>query len=111
VENKIVSVLSGGEGWHNFHHIFPSDYRASEYGNKHDTSTEFIEIMQRIGWAYDLKKTPQHLVNQWIKKYGDGSHSLYLEEQDSTDKIWNQQSNKFLNSKHETLKGNTKIDK
>jgi len=87
VENKLVSLLTGGEGWHNYHHTFPSDYRTSEYGHKHDISTAFIEIMQRIGWAYDLKKTPQHLVNQWIKKYGDGSHSLYLEVQNATDKI------------------------
>jgi stearoyl-CoA desaturase (delta-9 desaturase) len=58
VENKLVSVLSGGEGWHNFHNIFPSDYRASEYGHKHDTNSAFIEIMQKIGWAYDLKNLP-----------------------------------------------------
>jgi hypothetical protein len=43
--------------------------------------------MKRIDWVDDLKESPQHLVNQWIKKYGDGSHTLDLEEQDSTDKI------------------------
>ena len=82
-----MSTLTAGEGWHNFHHVFPSDYRASEYGHAHDLSTAFIGIMKRIGWAYDLKETPQHLVKQWIKKYGDGSHTVDLEEQDSTDKI------------------------
>lgn len=87
VENKFVSTVTGGEGWHNFHHVFPSDYRASEYGHQQDLSTEFIGLMKRIGWAYDFKETPQHLVNKWIKKYGDGSHSFSLEEQDSTDKI------------------------
>lgn len=86
MENKFVSTVTGGEGWHNFHHVFPSDYRAAEFGHGHDMSTAFIGIMKRIGWAYDLKETPQHLVNQWIKKYGDGSHTLDLVEQDSTDK-------------------------
>jgi len=87
MENKFVSTVTGGEGWHNFHHVFPSDYRASEYGHKNDLCTTFLEVLRRIGWAYDMKETPQQLVNQWIKKYGDGSHSLYLEEEDSTVKI------------------------
>jgi stearoyl-CoA desaturase (delta-9 desaturase) len=82
-----VSTLTAGEGWHNFHHAFPSDYSTSEYGHELDLSTAFIELMKRIGWAYDLKETSQHLVNKWIMKYGDGSHSLFLEKQDSTDKI------------------------
>jgi len=86
-DNTLASILTGGEGWHNFHHAFPSDYRASEYGHEHDISTSFIEIMKRIGWAYDMKETPQHMINQWVKKYGDGSHTMDLEEQDSTDKI------------------------
>jgi stearoyl-CoA desaturase (delta-9 desaturase) len=86
VENTFVSTITGGEGWHNFHHIFPSDYRASEYGHVFDVNTAFIGIMKIIGWAYDLKETPQHLVNQWIKKYGAGSNTLDLKEQDSTDK-------------------------
>jgi stearoyl-CoA desaturase (delta-9 desaturase) len=73
VENTFVSTITAGEGWHNFHHVFPSDYRASEYGHKCDVSTAFIGLMKKIGWASDLKETPQNLVNNWIKKYGDGS--------------------------------------
>jgi len=82
-----VSSLTLGEGWHNFHHVFPSDYRAAEYGHRDDISTTFLGLMKRIGWAYDFKETPQQLINQWIKKYGDGSHRAQLEKQDSTDKI------------------------
>lgn len=31
-ENKIVSIMAIGEGWHNWHHKFPYDYAASEFG-------------------------------------------------------------------------------
>ena len=31
-ENRLVAFLSVGEGWHNWHHKFPYDYAASEYG-------------------------------------------------------------------------------
>ncbi|KDR09768.1 hypothetical protein L798_00260, partial [Zootermopsis nevadensis] len=76
VESSTVSILTCGEGWHNFHHTFPSDYRASEYGHKHDLSSRVIQLMEKRGWAYNLKETPQHLVNKWVKKFGDGSHML-----------------------------------
>ena len=31
-ENRYVSTLANGEGWHNWHHKFPYDYAASELG-------------------------------------------------------------------------------
>lgn len=31
-ENFFVAIASIGEGWHNWHHKFPFDYAASEYG-------------------------------------------------------------------------------
>ncbi|CAG7833729.1 unnamed protein product, partial [Allacma fusca] len=30
VESKLVSILAAGEGWHNYHHAFPRDYKAAE---------------------------------------------------------------------------------
>jgi len=79
-----VSLVTGGEGWHNFHHVFPSDYRASEFGHKNDASTKIIEAFRRKGWVYEVKETPQHLVNKWVNKFGDRSHLLNETEEDST---------------------------
>ena len=79
-----MSLVTGGEGWHNFHHIFPSDYRASEFGHRNDTTTMFLEAFRRKGWIYDVKETPQHLVNKWVNKFGDGSHLLNEKEEDCT---------------------------
>ena len=31
-ESKFTSIVACGEGWHNFHHVYPYDYAASEYG-------------------------------------------------------------------------------
>jgi stearoyl-CoA desaturase (delta-9 desaturase) len=31
-ENPFVSLGAIGEGWHNWHHKYPFDYAASEYG-------------------------------------------------------------------------------
>lgn len=54
VENSIVSLAALGEGWHNYHHVFPWDYRTSELG-KLNISTGFIDFFAKIGWAYDCK--------------------------------------------------------
>lgn len=55
VENSVVSLAALGEGWHNYHHVFPWDYRTSELGRL-NISTKFIDIFARIGWAYDCER-------------------------------------------------------
>lgn len=30
-ENRFVSTVALGEGWHNYHHMFPFDYKAAEH--------------------------------------------------------------------------------
>ncbi|XP_034247036.1 stearoyl-CoA desaturase 5-like isoform X2 [Thrips palmi] len=32
-ENAFVAYITFGEGWHNYHHVFPWDYKAAELGN------------------------------------------------------------------------------
>merc|ERR1712098_644969 len=59
-ENKLVSLLAMGEGFHNYHHTFPYDYSTSEWGFTYNSTTLFIEAMASIGQAYDLRKaTPE----------------------------------------------------
>jgi stearoyl-CoA desaturase (Delta-9 desaturase) len=31
-QNTFTSIVAVGEGWHNYHHSYPYDYRASEFG-------------------------------------------------------------------------------
>ncbi|XP_063538653.1 acyl-CoA Delta(11) desaturase-like [Cydia strobilella] len=74
---KIVplSLMSSGEGYHNFHHAFPFDYRSSEFGNDYiNFSTHFIDFFARIGWAYDLKITTPEMIAKRVKRTGDGTH-------------------------------------
>lgn len=66
-----------GEGWHNYHHAFPWDYKAAELGYRFNLSTVFIEFFAWIGWAYDLKTVSHKLLADRIKRTGDGSHALY----------------------------------
>ncbi|XP_063348276.1 stearoyl-CoA desaturase b [Pelmatolapia mariae] len=54
-ENKFVSFSAIGEGFHNYHHTFPYDYAASEFGSRLNLTTAFINLMCSLGLAKDPK--------------------------------------------------------
>ncbi|XP_031842359.1 acyl-CoA Delta-9 desaturase isoform X2 [Nomia melanderi] len=73
-ENLSVAICAIGEGWHNYHHVFPWDYKAAELGNyKTNITTAFIDFCGRIGWAYDMKTVPTEVVKKRAARTGDGS--------------------------------------
>ncbi|XP_050052410.2 acyl-CoA desaturase-like [Dermacentor andersoni] len=68
-----VSFVAVGEGFHNFHHTFPWDYSTSELGWKLNMSTMFIDIMAKLGQAYDLKVVSREAVLARKLRTGDGT--------------------------------------
>lgn len=73
MESLGVSIAALGEGWHNYHHVFPWDYKTGELGNRWNPSTHFINFFAKIGWAYDLKSVSADMVVRRAKKTGDGT--------------------------------------
>lgn len=77
-ENKSVAVFAFGEGWHNYHHVFPWDYKTAELGNyRANFTTFFIDCMAKIGWAYDLKTVAPETIQKRVERTGDGSHHTW----------------------------------
>lgn len=65
-----------GEGWHNYHHVFPWDYKTSELGHgKFNPTTGFINFFANIGWVFDRKSVSPDMVARRAKRSGDGSHA------------------------------------
>lgn len=63
-----------GEGWHNYHHVFPWDYKAAELGDyKLNLTTAFIDFFAKIGWAYDLKTVSAETVRKRVERTGTNS--------------------------------------
>ena len=54
-ENMGVSVLAMGEGFHNYHHVFPYDYSTSEWGFRINATTLFLDAMAAVGLVYDRR--------------------------------------------------------
>lgn len=86
-ENKSVAILAMGEGWHNYHHTFPWDYKTAELGKYSVNLTAlFIDTMAKIGWAYDLKTVSDDMIRRRVERTGDGSHELWgWGDQDQSD--------------------------
>ena len=73
-QSKIVHYSTfGGDGWHNYHHCFPWDYKVSEFGWGKGISTYLVEFFAYCGLAYDLKTVSLKMVEDHAQKHGDGS--------------------------------------
>ncbi|KAK0182036.1 hypothetical protein PV327_000208 [Microctonus hyperodae] len=77
-ENIWVSFFAAGEGWHNYHHVFPWDYRAAEFkGFFFNLTSLLIDLFAKIGWAYDLKQVEPEQIRKVVEQKGDGTHLSY----------------------------------
>ncbi|XP_063826669.1 acyl-CoA Delta(11) desaturase-like [Ostrinia nubilalis] len=73
-QNVLLTTVVLGEGFHNYHHVFPWDYRTSELGNvKLNFTTYFIDFFAWIGWAYDLKSASKDVIKNRSERTGDGT--------------------------------------
>ncbi|CAI4435401.1 ABA_G0016700.mRNA.1.CDS.1 [Saccharomyces cerevisiae] len=58
-DNWITAIVTFGEGYHNFHHEFPTDYRNAIKWYQYDPTKVIIYLTSLVGLAYDLKKFSQ----------------------------------------------------
>uniref|UniRef100_A0A0A9Y5R8 Acyl-CoA desaturase 2 n=1 Tax=Lygus hesperus TaxID=30085 RepID=A0A0A9Y5R8_LYGHE len=75
-QNVYVSFWAFGEGWHNYHHAFPWDYKTSEYPYHVNLTTAFIDCFAKIGWAYDLKTVKPDVIARRVARTGGRSQHL-----------------------------------
>jgi stearoyl-CoA desaturase (delta-9 desaturase) len=57
-DNPVIALLTYGEGYHNFHHMFAHDYRNGVRWWQWDPSKWFIHLMSWIGLTRNLKRVP-----------------------------------------------------
>lgn len=59
-----VSLVTFGEGYHNFHHEFPYDYRNGVKWYAYDPSKWSIWFLSWFGLTYDLKRFPDNEIKK-----------------------------------------------
>jgi len=61
-DNGVIALLTYGEGYHNFHHIFENDYRNGIKWWQYDPTKWLINMLNLLGLAKDLRVTPQERI-------------------------------------------------
>ncbi|KAL7020718.1 hypothetical protein ACKWTF_011622 [Chironomus riparius] len=90
IDNALYNIITLGEGYHNFHHAFPFDYRSNElfeFSHLASLTNLYIDVMAALGLIYDRKFAPPHMIARRVARTGDGSHILSkLNSKDNT--LW-----------------------
>ncbi|KAI0034196.1 delta 9-fatty acid desaturase protein [Vararia minispora EC-137] len=60
----ITALVTVGEGYHNFHHQFPVDYRNAIKWYQYDPTKWFIWVCSKVGLASHLKSFPDNEVKK-----------------------------------------------
>lgn len=63
-DHMITAFVTVGEGYHNFHHQFPMDYRNAIRWYQYDPTKWFIWTMKTFGLAHQLKVFPDNEVRK-----------------------------------------------
>src|SRR5512143_1005483 len=63
-DNWFLAFFTHGEGYHNFHHRFPSDYRNGIRWWQWDPNKWIIQTLGAVGLGRALNSTPPHLIEE-----------------------------------------------
>ncbi|KAL8801937.1 MAG: hypothetical protein Q9182_004118 [Xanthomendoza sp. 2 TL-2023] len=63
-DHLITALITLGEGYHNFHHEFPSDYRNAIEWHQYDPTKWAIWTWKQMGLAFDLKRFKQNEIEK-----------------------------------------------
>ncbi|KAF3390304.1 Acyl-CoA desaturase [Penicillium rolfsii] len=75
-----VALITWGEGYHNFHHEFPVDYRNGIRWFHWDPTKWFIWLCEKVNLASDLKRFPENEIQKG--KYQQLQRQLELRRQE-----------------------------
>ncbi|KAK6460840.1 hypothetical protein DFJ63DRAFT_289416 [Scheffersomyces coipomensis] len=62
--NPLVSLLTYGQSYQNYHHEFPHDYRSTSSFFAFDPTKWFIWTLDKVGIVEELSVTPDNLIDQ-----------------------------------------------
>jgi len=66
-DNWLGAILTNGEGFHSFHHRFPTDYRNGVRWFHWDPTKWCIFVMSKLGLAWDLRRTSDQRIAQAVE--------------------------------------------
>lgn len=65
-DHVITALLTFGEGYHNFHHEFPNDYRNGIQWYHYDPTKWIIAALSKVGGTFNLKVFPKNEIRRGV---------------------------------------------
>ncbi|GAA4099142.1 acyl-CoA desaturase [Zhongshania borealis] len=65
-DNDFLALLTYGEGYHNYHHIFQNDYRNGIRWWHYDPTKWLIKTASWVGLTWDLRKVPDFKIQRAV---------------------------------------------
>lgn len=63
-DSAVAAILTFGEGYHNYHHRFPADYRNGVRAHHFDPTKWWIWLACKAGLASDLRRVPDRVIRR-----------------------------------------------
>ncbi|KAK7197505.1 stearic acid desaturase [Novymonas esmeraldas] len=63
-DSFIFTVAAWGEGYHNFHHQFPGDYRNGHLWSHFDITKWYIRTLSFLGFCDSLQRVPRRVIER-----------------------------------------------
>ena len=79
-DSTIMALLTFGEGYHNFHHTFQTDYRNGVKWFHFDPTKWAIWSLEKVGLASKLKRVPQKTLDSAEAAMNERIHNPILNE-------------------------------
>ncbi|GET87076.1 stearic acid desaturase, putative [Leishmania tarentolae] len=79
-DSIIFSIINLGEGYHNYHHQFPNDYRNGHLWHHFDTTKWYIFICSFLGFCDNLQRAPRTVVDRAAAAQTVCEHARKLQE-------------------------------
>lgn len=101
-DNDLLALLTWGEGYHNYHHLFQWDYRNGIRWWQWDPTKWWIAAWARLGLASDLRRVPEFKIQhaRALRQFErarealakSGAHARFNEVKAKLDAEWQQLS-------------------
>ncbi|XP_065170489.1 acyl-CoA Delta-9 desaturase-like [Atheta coriaria] len=77
VEQGFMRVVAYGEGFHNYHHTFPQDYKTGEFHNDtRNLTTIMIDCLFWLGWVTDRKTISKNIIDAKCLRSGGNNREI-----------------------------------
>jgi stearoyl-CoA desaturase (delta-9 desaturase) len=80
-----LAFLTHGEGYHNYHHAFETDYRNGRAWYHWDPGKWLIASLAGLGWASDLRRIPDDMV---LRRRFEEGRSRFDQQLDHWGEAW-----------------------